>query len=544
MSRFVAYGAVLVLGCGAPTPSFSGPDASSSSGGGDASLPDAGSDTSSDSRPSVEGGSETGSDGSSTRVVFYPDPPATTPNSPTTELPSQAAIAPAAEFAVTVNGQRCYVWNAGTFRACSFSFAGTVVVAATYEGAISSFQINPASSGIVGTRAGSTITFTLSSPARLELQLNGAWDRQNPVDQAQLLYVFADPLETDVPSPGDPTLYYFAAGYHSVRDANGAPILSVGGSDPRQGIYLAPGAVLDDAVVVSDKAGTPASPFKIYGRGFLHNPFHLLADGGADHAQSMLVVRNSSNVVLQDFVAFDSTGHAISFMASALPAGAAPTTSKGHDITMSNVKSLHTSINSDAIAVTGPAYHVTVQDSFFVSNDNMIVLGGAASSAPVGPFDNTVTRCTFIKGGHGGNWCFPQGNSPPATGGNIGPGNLIENSDIVRTDKEPGLITLNWGTPGTIENIVFDGIRPSSFDGAMSTGGTPAPNMLLNLAAGGPGAKSITLRNIDLPYARQSSIAAGQWTVTFDHVSVAGRPVTSDADLNLSKGAGDVTVYR
>jgi hypothetical protein len=536
MSRFVACGAVLVLGCGAPPSSSSELDASVPSGTVDASL--------SDSGPSGEGGPDAGADGSSTRVVFYPDPPASTPNSPATELPSQAAIAAATEFAVTVNGQPCTVYDAGTFRGCSFSFAGSVVVAATYRGTVDSFQINPASSGIVGDRAGSTITFTLSSPARIELQLNGAWDRQNPVDQAQLLYVFADPLETDVPSPDDPTLFYFDAGYHSVRDANGAPILNVGGNDPHRGIYLAPGAVLDDAIVVSGKAGTPASPFKIYGRGFLHNPFHLLPDGGVDHAQSMLVVRDSSYVSLQDFVAFDSTGHAISFMASALPAGAAPTTSRTHDITMSNVKSLHTSINSDAVTLSGPAYNVTVEDSFFVSNDNMIVLGGAASSAPVGPFDNTVTRCTFIKGGHGGNWCFPQGNSPPATGGNIGPGNLVESSDIVRTDKEPGLITLNWGTPGTIENIVFDGIRPLSFDGAMSTGGTPAPNMLLDLGAGGPGAKSITLRNIDLPYAQQSNIAAGQWTVTFDHVTVGGKPVTSDADVNLTKGAGDVTVYR
>jgi hypothetical protein len=549
--RLVADYALVVLGCGWAQACGSNGGATVSSqrvedGGADGTVSDAGRGQDGGDAGVYDGGISDGaiSDSDVTRVAFYPDPPTATPNSPSTEAPSQAAIPMATEFTVTVNGQPCTVYDAATFRCCSFSFAGRVAVSATYNGPVRSFQINPASPGVVGTQNGSTITFTLSAPARIELQMNGAWDRQNPADQAQLLYLFADPLETDVPSPNDPTIYYFKAGYNSVRDANGEPILSVGAGDPHRGIYLAPGAVLDDAVSISDQVGTPASPFKIYGRGFLHNPFHLLPDGGVDHGRGMLTVRNSSHVLIEDIHAFDSTGHAVQLFADALAAGAMPTASKGHDITVSNVKSLHTSINSDALTLAGPVYNVTVQDSFFVSNDNLIILGGAGSSAPVGPFDNTVTGCAFIKGGHGGNWCFPQGNSPPAMGGNIGPGNLIENIDIIRTDKEQGLIALYWGTPGTIENIVFDGIRAASFNGALSSGGTPVPNMLLDLGAGGPGAKSLTLRNIDLPYPQTSNIAAGQWTVNFDNVSVNGTPVMSDADLNLTKGAGDVTTYR
>jgi hypothetical protein len=50
-------------------------------------------------------------------------------------------------------------------------------------------------------------------------------------------------------------------------------------------------------------------------------------------------------------------------------------------------------------------------------------------------------------------------------------------------------------------------------------------------------------KNIFLPAAQSSYVAAGNWTITFDHVYVAGKVVKSDNDLHLVKGAGVVTKY-
>jgi hypothetical protein len=435
-------------------------------------------------------------------VVTYPNPP----------------IPPAAEFVVLANDIPVYVCNAGTFRTSTFAFSGKVTIQVIYKGKIHSYAINPTSKGIKASQSGNTLTFTLLSPQKLEIQINGA--SSQITDNDKLLYLFADAIETDAPAANDPDIYYVGPGHHTVPGNS----IEFSPKDNYKGLYLAPGALLEAVVSVSHK-----SNFKISGRGFIRNPF-------TDKSRSMLNVTNSTDVTIKDIHLYDSIQHVMGFGSGQ--------DKKGHDITVTNVKSMHYIVNSDGVTLFGPVSNVTIDDCFIIGNDNLIVLGGAGGSEPLGPFNNTIRNCTFIKSSYAGNWFFPQGNSRPNSGGNIGPNNFIIDCDIIRMNGERGLITEWWGDPTAIENVVLDNIRVQSFRGYEPNPSKSSTNRLLCLLSTDKiHKKELTLRNMRLPSAQTSEIADGLWVINFDHVFVNDKPVKSDADLSLTKGKSVVTNY-
>lgn len=439
----------------------------------------------------------------SDQLVLYPDPP----------------IPRAEEFTVMANGKPVYAYNAGTFRGASFSFAGSVAVEITHKGKIHSYSVNPVSKGITATREDRTLRLHLTSPQKLEIQINGATSQVEEGDK--LFYLFADALETDAPDPKDPNILYFGPGRHQVPDN----VINFTAQDQYKGMYLAPGALVEATVEVSHK-----KDFNIYGRGFLRNPFTV-------KHHNMLTLGNCIDCTVKDIHLYDSIDHVISFSASTLDSS--------RNVRVTNVKSLHYVVNSDGLTFRDAITNVTVDDCFIVGNDNLIVIGGGKNSDPVGPSNNVVKNCTFIKSSYAGNWCFPQGSSPPATGGSIGPGNLFVDCDIIRANGEKGLITIWWGTPNTIDNLVFDNVRVQSFAGYGPKPEKTNTNTLFSLQETDfIHRKEMTLRNMQLPPVPVGEISAGLWVLNFDHVSIGGKPIRSDADLNLKKPNGVVTRYR
>ena len=120
-------------------------------------------------------------------VIIYPETP----------LPH------ANEFSVKADGHNIAVYDAGTFRCAPFAFSGAVKVEVTYRaGEIRSYQINPLSKGIFARQNGNTLTFILTKPQKLEIQINGATSQV--VDGNKLLYLFADAPEANVPKDIEP----------------------------------------------------------------------------------------------------------------------------------------------------------------------------------------------------------------------------------------------------------------------------------------------------------------------------------------------------
>jgi hypothetical protein len=412
----------------------------------------------------------------------------------------------AGEFSVKADGHDIRVYNAGSFRCAPFAFSGSVEVQVAYHGGtIRSFQVNPLSKGVVARQSGDTLSFTLNQPQKLEVQINGA--SSQVADGNKLLYLFADPPESTVPGPNDTNVLYFGPGDHTPPSR----VVRIDDSAPQASMYVAPGALLNAALEVRR-----TKPFRIFGRGFVRNPFTT-----KDHFA--IRMEECVGLVVEDVTFFDSVSHGIKFFG-------------GQGNVVRNVKALHYSVNSDGISFHRAALSNLVENCFIIGNDNLVVIGGARDQK--GMAHNTVRACTFVKSSYAGNWGFPQGNGP------IGPGNLVEDCDVIRCNGQVGLIRMFWAKPTTVDDLTFQDIRVQSLDGYEPNPMKTGMNRFLSLESDGPEyPRTITLRNIHLPSAQTSFIAPGKWTITFDHVYVAGVPAKSDADLNLVKGEGAVTRY-
>ena len=154
----------------------------------------------------------------------------------------------ASDYRVSVNGQDVPVYDSGQGAFVGFEAADATTVSVTADRDFERVDIRPIHRGIARDIDGRTITFTLSGPCQVVVELDG--DIERP------LFVFADPPETNTPSPDDPDVHYFAAG----------PAHDVGRIELTDGqtVYIERGAVVRGSIHAEG-----ASNIRIGGRGIL-----------------------------------------------------------------------------------------------------------------------------------------------------------------------------------------------------------------------------------------------------------------------------------
>jgi hypothetical protein len=131
----------------------------------------------------------------------------------------------------------------------SFDFSGSVDVSITYnKGNIESARIRPLSYAIAPSVKANTITFSLSQPRNISVEVNG--------DIFHNLQLFANPVEVTKPDPNDPNVIYYGPGVHQV----GRVTVPSGTT-----VYLAGGALVEGALLVNH-----AENVHILGRGILY----------------------------------------------------------------------------------------------------------------------------------------------------------------------------------------------------------------------------------------------------------------------------------
>jgi hypothetical protein len=134
----------------------------------------------------------------------------------------------------------------------TFDFEGTVEVAVTSsKGAIGSARIRPLSYDIDFTVDGATVSFTLTEPRNLSIEIDG--------DLFNNVQLHANPIETNAPDPDDPDVIYFGPGLHKTTD-NVVKVPS------GKTVYLAGGAVLTSRVEFVNVENA-----RLVGRGVLYN---------------------------------------------------------------------------------------------------------------------------------------------------------------------------------------------------------------------------------------------------------------------------------
>jgi len=163
-----------------------------------------------------------------------------------------------------------------------FDFSGSVTVTVTAPGTvITTALIRPASYGVQPTVSGDKITFTLTKPGNLTLELNNLPNRA--------LHLFADSIEANPAHSGDANVRYFGPGVYDAGEMN----LGTG-----QTIYIAGGAVVYGAV-----RGGSINNATVRGRGILHGG-HIARDQGWQNLVN--ISSGSSNVNVNGIILFDS----------------------------------------------------------------------------------------------------------------------------------------------------------------------------------------------------------------------------------------------
>ncbi|MFF7788422.1 putative Ig domain-containing protein [Streptomyces sp. NPDC007991] len=193
---------------------------------------------------------------STNKLVVYPIPSGV----PTNSSYSVKARTPGGEWkTVPVYRARAKQIDANTgsgpvfnSSVATFDFKGTVEVAVTSsKGTIGTARIRPLSYDTPFTVDGATVTFTLTEPRNLSIEIDG--------DLFNNLQLHANPIESNAPDPDDPDVIYFGPGLHKTTD-NVVKVPS------GKTLYLAGGAVLTSRVEFHEVENA-----RIIGRGVLYN---------------------------------------------------------------------------------------------------------------------------------------------------------------------------------------------------------------------------------------------------------------------------------
>ncbi|MDR2135239.1 MAG: hypothetical protein LBO76_01345 [Treponema sp.] len=145
-------------------------------------------------------------------------------------------------------------YNPSDVSMVQFDFRGTVEVRVTpNNGDVNAAVIRPLSKNIRPEIRENSVLFTMDEPAKLSVEING--------DRSRNLHLFANPPETEKPSPDDPDVVYYGEGVHL------PPALGFFFIPSNKTVYLAPGAILRGKI-----AGYKTENARVIGRGVVLQP--------------------------------------------------------------------------------------------------------------------------------------------------------------------------------------------------------------------------------------------------------------------------------
>lgn len=297
-----------------------------------------------------------------------------------------------------------------------FDFAGAVEVSVVNNrGDIQSARIRPLSFHVTPTVKGNAITFGLTQPRNLSVEVNG--------DIFHNLQLFANPIEAVRPDPKDPNVIYFGAGLH-VLDRNTLRVPS------GRTVYLAGGAVVRGRILCDRVENV-----RIVGRGMVEQG----PRGGG------VRIANSQNVEVSGI-----------FTPQCFTGGS-------QHVTITNVKCMSFVGNGDGMNVISSS-DVLIDGVFNRNSDDCITVYGTRLGFTGGASRITVQNSTL--------WADVAHPILVGTHGNTPHPETLEDLRFLNLDildhKEPqldyqGCMALNAGDSNLIRNVRFEDIRVEDF---------------------------------------------------------------------------------
>lgn len=369
--------------------------------------------------------------------------------------------------------------------AAFFDFSGPVEVSVTCRShAIRTARVRPLSYGITPEVTKRTLTFLLTQPRNLSVEVNG--------DLFGNLQLFANPIETARPAPG-PDVIYYGPGIHEVP---GGKVKMASGKT----LYLAGGAVLRAEVDCVDVENV-----RVIGRGMIDQEYR----GGVQ-------LFHAKNVEIDGIY----TPHIV--------------IGNSEDVTVRNVKCISYQGYGDGMNILSSS-RVLIDGVFNRNSDDCITVYGSRGQFLGGVKGVVVKNSTL--------WADVAHPILIGTHGNTKAPDTLEdltfsNIDILdhmeRQLDYQGCMSLNAGDSNLIRNVLFDDIRVEDF----------RCGQLVNLrvfynrkycTSPGRGIEDVIFRNIAYNGSRaeQSVICGYDETrkvrnVTFENLSINGVVISDD----------------
>ncbi len=400
--------------------------------------------------------------------------------------------------------------NVRTVAMATFDFSGAVEVSVTnHRGRIESARIRPISSGLIPTVKDNVLTFTLTQPRNLSVEVNG--------DLYHNLQIFANAPEADAPDPHDPNIIYFGPGLHTLpsgsmdvgvdRVVNGnfesqrvaASVLDVPSGKT---LYLAGGAVLKAAVRCSGVENV-----HIRGRGILLN------------GREGLQIVHSKNVTVDDLIIVNPQ-HYLVFGGDV------------HGLTLRNVRGFTCRGNGDGVDLMC-ATDVLVEGAYLRCSDDTVALYNHRWDYYGDTRNVTVRDCVL--------WADVAHPIHMGTHGNPAKPEVLEhlafsNIDILEHNEPQlgyqGCLSINVSDDNLAHDIRFEDIRIDDFTEGQLVNLRVAFNRKY-CAAPGRGIDGVVFKNISYrgTHANMSIVAGYDDTrvirhVTFENLTVNGREIS------------------
>lgn len=399
--------------------------------------------------------------------------------------------------------------NVRTVSMVTFDFTGTVEVSVTNNrGRIDAARIRPLSAGVTPTVKGNTLTFSLTKPGNLSVEVNG--------DLFHNLHVFTNAPETDVPDPKDPNVIYVGPGVHTfagslelgvdrvVDGKFGKQSVSASVIDVPSGktLYLAGGAIVKAAVRCRGVENV-----RLRGRG-------ILLEG-----REGLQIVHSKNVTVEDLILIDPQHYTL-FGGDV------------HGLTVRNLRAFSCRGNADGIDLMSST-DVLIEGVFLRNSDDTIALYGHRWDF-YGDTRNVTVRNSTL-------WADVAHPIHMGTHGNPAKPEMLEhlvfsNIDILEHNEPQldyqGCMSINVSDENLARDIRFEDIRVDDFTEGQLVNLRVAYNKKY-CTAPGRGIEDVTFKNITYTgtHANISIISGynetrGIKNIAFENLVINGREIS------------------
>jgi Glycosyl hydrolases family 28 len=380
----------------------------------------------------------------------------------------------------------------------SFSCSGEVQVSIRVPNTVTSVSIHPLSRGIRADVQDNVVTFSIPGPDNLSVEINNL----------PPLFIFANPAEYEEISPSLPGVLYFGPGVHrpgyiTLKD--------------NETVYIAAGAIVYGSIRASG-----VHNIRVIGRGILDGEFKF---------KQMVLIENCQNVRFEGVIIRNGDGWTNTLI-------------NCDGLHYDHVKVLSFGPGGDGIDPLN-SRSIVISHCFLRCTDDCIAIKAPAAAQDVDQVlitDNTMIGFAFSDGVTIG---FETNT---ASIRNV----TVRNCDVIlarggsRVEGHSGFSIICDG-PATISHILYENIRVEKAEIKLFelniTDGT-------KYGTGPPGHISdVTLKNIS--WAHENPIVLSGFdethriqSVTFEHCSVAGRPLRDlqSAVMHIGKFVDDVVV--